>query len=62
MAGVSASTNVSVLDAGVTRPLDDLVAKYGDSLQDNQKIVIDGKIMAIAMMTNAQHLFTEKIF
>ena len=57
MAGVSASTNVSVLDAGVTRPLDDLVAKYGDSLQDNQKIVIDGKIMAIAMMTNAQHLF-----
>jgi len=57
LAGVSASTNVSVLDAGLTRPLDDLIAKHGGALQDNQKVTINGQVMAIAMMTNAQHLF-----
>ena len=62
MAGVSGGTVVSVLDAGAARPLDDLVAKYGSGLQENQKIVVDGKIMAIAMMVNAQHLmFREDI-
>ena len=37
--------------------LEDLVAKHGSSLQSNQLIKVDGKIMAIAMMVNAQHLF-----
>ena len=63
LAGVSASTNVAVLDAGLTRPLDDLIAKHGGALQDNQKVTINGQVMAIAMMTNAQHLFyREDIF
>tara|TARA_B100000953_G_scaffold146809_1_gene121552 strand:- start:4157 stop:5371 length:1215 start_codon:yes stop_codon:yes gene_type:complete len=55
--GVANSTNTALLDAGATRPLDDLVAKYGSSLQENQLIRVDGKIMAIAMMVNSQHLF-----
>jgi len=55
--GVSNSTNNAIMNAGATRALDDLVAKHGSSLQENQKITFDGKIMAIAMMVNAQHLF-----
>ncbi len=44
------------LNDGSVRPLDDLVAKYGQHLQPNQLIRIDGKVMAIAMMINVQHL------
>jgi ABC-type glycerol-3-phosphate transport system substrate-binding protein len=54
--GVSNGTLVPLLNAGTIRPLDDLVAKYGQNLSPNQLIRIDGKIMAIAMMVNAQHL------
>ena len=54
--GVSASTIVALQDAGTIRPLDDLVAKYGGHLKENQLVRIDGKIMAIAMMVNAQHM------
>ena len=57
VAGVANSTNTQLLDVGATRALDDLVAKHGSSLQSNQLIKVDGKIMAIAMMVNAQHLF-----
>ena len=49
-----------LLNAGLVRPLDDLVAKYGADLQDSQLIRIDGKIMAIAFMVNAQHLWLRK--
>ena len=47
----------TLMNDNLIRPLDDLVAKYGSALQDNQKIVIDGKIYAIAFMANAQHLW-----
>jgi multiple sugar transport system substrate-binding protein len=36
------------------------VAQYGASLQPNQLIKIDGKVMAIAFMGNGQHLFYRK--
>ena len=54
--GVSNGTITPLLNAGTIRPLDDLVAKYGQHLQPNQLIKVDGKIMAIAMMVNTQHL------
>lgn len=54
--GVSNGTITPLLNQGTIRPLDDLVAKYGQNLSPNQLIRIDGKIMAIAMMVNAQHL------
>jgi ABC-type glycerol-3-phosphate transport system substrate-binding protein len=54
--GIATETVVPLLNAGTIRPLDDLVAKYGQKLTPNQLIKVDGKIMAIAMMVNAQHL------
>lgn len=54
--GVASETILPLLNAGTIRPLDDLVAKYGKHLTANQLIKIDGKVMAIAMMVNAQHL------
>ena len=56
LGGVSNGTLVPLLNAGTIRPLDALVAKYGQHLQPNQLIRIDGKIMAIAMDVNDQHL------
>lgn len=47
---------VPLLNDGLIRPLDDLVAKHGKNLQSNQLIRIDGKVMAVAFMANAQHL------
>lgn len=54
--GVSNGTITPLLNAGTIRPLDDLVAKYGQNLSPNQLIKIDGKTMAVAMMVNTQHL------
>ncbi len=54
--GVSNGTVTPLLNSGTIRPLDDLVAKYGGHLQPNQLIKIDGKVMAVAMMVNTQHL------
>jgi len=54
--GVSNGTITPLLNAGTIRPLDDLVAKYGQNLNPNQLIRINGEIMAIAMMVNTQHL------
>jgi multiple sugar transport system substrate-binding protein len=54
--GVANETLVPVLQEGLIRPLDGLVAKYGQNLNENQLIKVDGKIVAIAMMVNAQHL------
>ena len=47
---------VPLLNKGLLRPLDDLVAKYGQDLEPSQLIKINGKVMAIAFMANAQHL------
>ena len=54
--GVSNSSLVPLLDAGVIRALDDLVAKHGQGLAENQLIRVNGQIFAVAMMVNAQHL------
>lgn len=46
-----------LLSADLVRPLDDYVAKWGQDLQENQLIRVDGKIVAIAFMANGEHLF-----
>ena len=53
---IANSSVVPLLNNDLIRPLDDLVAKHGASLGKNQLITIDGRIMAIAFMANAQHL------
>ncbi|WP_299626301.1 ABC transporter substrate-binding protein [Pelagibius sp.] len=58
--GVANSTIVPLLNEGTIRPLDDLVAKYGQNLTSNQLIKVDGQVMSIAMMVNAQHLMYRK--
>lgn len=53
---IANSSIVALMNEDVIRPLDDLVAKYGGSLKKNQLITINGKVMAVAFMANAQHL------
>ncbi|MEO0711734.1 MAG: hypothetical protein AAFY68_13470, partial [Pseudomonadota bacterium] len=53
---IANSSIVALLNEDVIRPLDDLVAEYGDGLASNQLITIDGQVMAVAFMANAQHL------
>jgi len=53
---VANSSIVPLLNDGLIRQLDDLVSKHGQHLKKNQLITIDGKVMAIAFMANAQHL------
>jgi multiple sugar transport system substrate-binding protein len=60
VAVVANNSIVPLLNDDLIRPLDDLVAKYGQNLQPNQLIKIDGKVMAIAFMGNGQHLFYRK--
>ncbi|CZF80725.1 putative ABC transporter-binding protein precursor [Grimontia celer] len=57
---VSTSSIVPLLNEGLIQPLDDLVEKYGQSLQPTQLIKIDNKVMAVAFMANSQHLFYRK--
>lgn len=54
--GVANSTIQPLLSQDLIRPLDDLVAKYGNHLKPNQLIRSGGEIVAIAMMVNDQHL------
>ena len=58
--GVANNTVVPLLNAGTIRPLDDLIAKYGQQLSPNQLIKVDGKTMAVAMMVNAQHIMVRE--
>jgi ABC-type glycerol-3-phosphate transport system substrate-binding protein len=57
---VANNSIMPLLNDGLIRPLDDYVAKWGQDLQEHQLIRIDGKIMAIAFMANAQHLVFRK--
>ncbi|WP_419913813.1 ABC transporter substrate-binding protein [Hoeflea sp.] len=57
---IANSSIVALMNDDVIRPLDDLVAKHGQDLKKNQLITIDGKIMAVAFMANAQHLVYRK--
>ncbi|MFV0243985.1 MAG: ABC transporter substrate-binding protein [Qingshengfaniella sp.] len=54
---VATNSVVPLLNDDLIRPLDDYVEKWGDQLLDSQKIVVGGKIMAIAFMANSQHLY-----
>jgi ABC-type glycerol-3-phosphate transport system substrate-binding protein len=56
VAVVANNSVVPLLDEGLIRPLDDLIAKYGQDLQPSQLIKIGDNTMAIAFMVNAQHL------
>ncbi|WP_150525991.1 extracellular solute-binding protein [Roseibium sediminis] len=57
---IANSSIVALMNEDVIRPLDDLVAEYGKDLKKNQLITINGKIMAVAFMANAQHLVYRK--
>jgi ABC-type glycerol-3-phosphate transport system substrate-binding protein len=54
---VANSTLTQLMNDGLVRPLDDLVAKYGANLRPNQLIQVGGQTVAVAFMANAQHLF-----
>jgi len=60
VAFVANNSIAPLLSADLVRPLDDLIAKYGQQLQPNQLIKVDGKTMAIAFDANSQHLFYRK--
>lgn len=51
------SALVALMNDGLVRPLNNLIAKHGSGLQDMQIVSIDGEVMAVAFMANAQHLF-----
>jgi ABC-type glycerol-3-phosphate transport system substrate-binding protein len=57
---VATGSVVSLLNAGVLRPLDDLIAKYGQDIPKSRQIVVDGKVMAIAFMAATKHLVYRK--
>jgi ABC-type glycerol-3-phosphate transport system substrate-binding protein len=54
---VSNATLVTLMNDGLVRPLDDLIAKYGSGLNKAQLVTVSGQVMAVAFMANAQHLF-----
>ncbi|MEM7439130.1 MAG: extracellular solute-binding protein [Pseudomonadota bacterium] len=53
---IANSSIVALMNEDLIRPLDDLVAKHGGKLKKNQLITINGQVMAVAFMANAQHL------
>ena len=60
VAMVANNSIAPLLNGDLIRPLDDLIAKYGQDLQPNQLIKVDGKTVAIAFDANSQHLFYRK--
>jgi len=54
---VSNNTIVPLLNAGLIRPLDELVERHAPTLPERQLIRVNGKIVAIAFNANAQHLY-----
>ena len=57
---VANSSIVALMNEDVIRSLDSLVAKHGGDLQSSQLIKVNGKVMAVAFMANAQHLMYRK--
>ncbi|MEM1361276.1 MAG: extracellular solute-binding protein [Pseudomonadota bacterium] len=53
---IANSSIVALMNEDVIRPLDDLVEQYGQDLRKNQLVTINGQVMAVAFMANAQHL------
>lgn len=60
VAMVANNSLVPLMNEGLIRPLDDLVAEYGDQLQERQLVRVGGEIVAIAFMVNAQHLYVRQ--
>ena len=57
---VANSSIVALINEDVIRPLDDLIAAHGADIPKNQLITINGNVMAVAFMANAQHLLYRK--
>ena len=57
---VANSTLTQLMNDGLVRPLNDLVAKYGKHLKPSQLITVNGDVMAVAFMANSQHLFVRE--
>lgn len=57
---IANSSIVSLINEGVIRPLDDLIAAHGADIPSKQLVTVDGKVMAVAFMANAQHLVYRK--
>ena len=53
---VANSSIVALINEDVIQPLDALVAEYGADIPSHQLITVDGKVMAVAFMANAQTL------
>lgn len=53
---VANSSILALINDDVIRPLNDLVAEYGEGLQPFQLITVGGDVLAVAFMANAQHL------
>lgn len=57
VAVIANSSIVPLMNDGLIRPLDDLIAMYAPDLPAVNKVTVDGKVMAVAFMANAQHFF-----
>jgi ABC-type glycerol-3-phosphate transport system substrate-binding protein len=57
---IANSSVVALMNEDVIRPLDDLIAAHGQDIPKKQLITIDGKVMAVAFMANAQTLAYRK--
>ncbi len=57
---IANSTLVALMNEDVVRPLDDLLAKHGEGIPKSNLITVDGKVMAVAFMANAQTLAYRK--
>jgi len=57
---IANSSIVALINEDVIRPINDLVEKHGDGIEEFQLINIGGDIMAVAFMANAQHLVYRK--
>ena len=60
VAVIATSSIVPLINDDLIRPLDDLVAKYGKDIGKNQLIKNNGKIMAVSVFVNSQHLVYRK--
>lgn len=54
---VSNGSIAPLITEDLIRPLDDLIAQFGQGLRPNQLIKVNGKTMAIAAMANSQHFY-----
>lgn len=57
---ISNSSIVELMNGDVLRPLDELIAKHGQAIPKGNLVTVDGKVMAVAFMANAQHMVYRK--